>query len=224
MDLDWIRRPSAPGAGDGTLNLCFNALDRHVVRGQADELALRVDRYTAGRSEHTFAQLLEGVAAFGGVLKAFGVAPGGCVLSRLPMGLHGLVAALATTRLGALHILCAPYDDPVAPLASHRPAVVLAEGSDSLLADALGAADGSPSPAIWRGRPPEGQELEWDVVLRAGRTDPAATAEVPESAGAFVIGDRTLTVGQVLEDDGSAWPLDALGTLMAGGTVLLAMP
>ena len=39
-----------------------------------------------------------------------------------------------------------------------------------------------------------------------------------------MIGDRTLTVGEALEDDGSGpWPLDAIGTLVAGGTVLLSM-
>ena len=30
MEIDWIHRP---GDGVGTLNLCFNALDRHVIRG-----------------------------------------------------------------------------------------------------------------------------------------------------------------------------------------------
>jgi hypothetical protein len=60
--------------------------------------------------------------------------------------------------------------------------------------------------------------------MRAGRTDPAPTVEVPVTAEAFVIGDRTVTVGQALEDDSGAWPLDAIGTLVAGGAVLLAMP
>ena len=130
VDIDWIRRPTSPGADDGTLNLCFNALDRHVVHGLADEIALRVDRYTAGRTELTFARLLEEVAAFGGVLRAFGVGPGERVLSRLPMGAEGLVAALATGRLGGVHVISDPYADPVAPSPTHRPAVVLAEGSD----------------------------------------------------------------------------------------------
>jgi propionyl-CoA synthetase len=225
VDIDWIHRPDRSQAnGLGTLNLCFNALDRHVVRGLADEVALRVDRFTAGRTEHTFARLLEEVAAFGGVLRAFGVGPGERVLSRLPMGLHGLVSALATARLGALHIVSEPYDDPAPSLATHRPAVVLAEGSDSMLVDALAAAGSPPDATVWRGDLPEGHDLEWDVLMRAGRTDPAPVAEVPVSADAFVVGDRTVTVLEALEDDGGAWPLDAIGTLVAGGTVLLAMP
>ena len=76
----------------------------------------------------TFARLLEEVAAFGGVLRAFGVGPGERVLSRLPMGSHGLVAALATARLGAAHVVVEEYADAAAPLAAHRPAVVIAEG------------------------------------------------------------------------------------------------
>jgi acyl-CoA synthetase (AMP-forming)/AMP-acid ligase II len=217
MEIDWIHRPD-------TLNLCFNALDRHVVRGLAEEVALRVDRFTAGRTEHTFARLLEEVAAFGGVLRAFGVGPRERVLSRLPMGLHGLVAALATARVGAVHVLCERYDDPVGPLAAHRPAVVLAQGSDSQLAEALRTSGVGTRAAVWTGDLPDGQELQWDVVLRAGRTDPAPSAEVPLAADAFVVGDRTLTVGQALADDGTAWPLDAIGTLVAGGTLVLALP
>ena len=224
MEIDWIHRPTAPDGSDGTLNLCFNALDRHVVRTLADQVALRVDRYTAGRTEHTFARLLEEVGAFGGVLRAFGVGPGERVLSRLPMGLPGLVAALAAARVGAVHVGSDPYADASAPLASHRPAVVLAEGSDWLLAQALAASGHGTRAAVWTGDLPDGQELEWDVVMRAGRTDPAPSAELPMTADAFVVGDRTITVAQALEDDSGAWPLDAIGTLVAGGTVLLSLP
>ena len=61
MEIDWIHRPRDSGADGadpgtdpgGTLNLCFNALDRHVVRGLADEVALRVDRFTESRSRPT---------------------------------------------------------------------------------------------------------------------------------------------------------------------------
>jgi propionyl-CoA synthetase len=221
MEIDWIHRA---GDGEGTLNLCFNALDRHVVHGLADEVAVRVDRVTAGRTERTFAQLLEDVAAFGGVLRAFGVTPGERVLSRLPMGLPGLVAALAAARVGAAYVLVEEYADPVAPLAAHRPAVVLAEGRDSPLVDALAAADEQPRAVVWRGDPPQGHDLEWDVLMRAGRTDPAAVAEVPVGAEAFVVADRTLTLAQVLDDDAMDWPLDALHTLLDGGLVMLALP
>lgn len=225
MEIDWIHRPGSGAPDqDGTLNLCFNALDRHVVRGRADEVAVRVDRMTAGRTERTFAQLLEDVAAFGGVLRAFGVAPGERVLSRLPMGLPGLVAALAVTRIGAVHVLVEEYADPVAPLAAHRPVVVLAEGRDAALANALAGATEQPRAAVWRGDLPPGQELDWEVLMRAGRTDPVPVAEVAVGADAFVVGDRTLTVRDVLDGDDASWPLDAVSTLLDAGVVMLSLP
>ena len=224
MDIDWIRRPSSPDAADGTLNLCFNALDRYVVRGHADDLAVRVDRLTAARTEWSYARLLEEAAAFGGVLRAFGIGPGERVLARLPMGAEGLVAALAAARLGAVLVHSEPYDDPAAPLATHRPRVVLAEGNDSSLADALTSVDEPPRAAIWTRDPPDGHDLEWSVLMRAGRTDPAACAEVELNAPAFVLRERTVTVADALADDSGEWPLDPLTVLLDGGLVLLSLP
>jgi len=224
VDIDWIRRPSSPDGVDGTLNLCFNALDRHVVRGHADELALRVDRLTAARTEWSYARLLEEAAAFGGVLRAFGVRPGERVLARLPMGAEGLVAALAAARLGAVLVHSEPYDDPAAPLSTHRPAVVLGETFDRSLIDVLATVEAPPPAAIWTGHPPAGHDLEWSVLMRAGRTDPAPCAEVRLDAPAFVVGDRTLTVADALADDSGSWPLDPLAVLLDGGLVLLSLP
>jgi hypothetical protein len=194
VEIDWIHRPSGPDATDGTLNICFNALDRHVVRGRADQVALRVDRLTAGRTELTYARLLEEVAAFGGVLRILGVETGERVTSRLPMGLRGLVAALAAARLGAVHEVAAPSGSEV-PRAPEAP------GTKELTED-----------------------LDWDLLMRAGRTDPAPVVEVPVTAPAFVVEGRPLTVGEVLEGADGSWPLDALATLLDGGIVLLSLP
>jgi hypothetical protein len=92
VEIDWIHRQE-------TLNVCFNALDRHVVHGHADRIAF------AGERELTFALLLEEVAALGGVLRSLGTGLGSRVESGLPEGREGLVVALATARLGALHVL-----------------------------------------------------------------------------------------------------------------------
>ena len=223
MEIDWIHRPTRPDGDDGTLNLCFNALDRHVVRGLADEVAVRVDRVTAARAELTFARLLEEVAAFAGVLRALGVAPGERVLSRLPWGLESLVGALATARLGAVHVGSERYDEPAAALAAHGPVVVLAEGADVLAQEALAVETTTPA-TIWTGEVPAGQDLEWGVLMRAGRTDPAPSAEVLATAPAFVVGERAVSLIEALADESAAWPLDAIATLVAGGTVLLALP
>jgi hypothetical protein len=185
VQIDWIHRS---GEGPDTLNLCFNALDRHVIRGRADEPAIAAERPTS------YARLLEEVAAFGGVLRAFGIGLGDTVVARVPPGRDALVALLASTRLGAVHVLEVP------------------EGEDAavVVGDAVIRRSGDFGP----------EDLDWDVLLRAGRTDPAPCAEVSAAAPALVTDGRTLSTTEVLERS-TGWPYDALATLLGGGTVEL---
>lgn len=98
--VSWFRAPA--GDDPGTLNACYNALDVHVVRGRADDVAADLDG-----SRPTFAQLLTDVAACGGVLRAFGVDVGDQVaLGSVPQG-TAVVAVLAAARVGAV----VQYDD-----------------------------------------------------------------------------------------------------------------
>ena len=112
--IDWIKKPERvldddhapfyrwfPGA---TLNTCFNALDRHVARGAADRTALIYDSAVTGvKKTYTYAQLLEEVAAFAGVLRTLGVAQGDRVVVYMPMIPEAVVAMLACARIGAVH-------------------------------------------------------------------------------------------------------------------------
>ena len=64
------------------LNTCFNALDRHVIRGAADRPALIHDSADDRRAQtYTYAELLTEVAAFAGALRAMGVDKGDRVIS-----------------------------------------------------------------------------------------------------------------------------------------------
>lgn len=75
-------------------SLAFEALDRHVVGGRADDLAV------AGAARPvTYARLLETSAALAGGLRLLGVEPGGSVDLRLEPGLEQVVAVLAVVRL-----------------------------------------------------------------------------------------------------------------------------
>ena len=86
------------------LNTCFNALDRHVVAGRADQLALIHDSPVTGtQTRLTYAELLELVARFAGVLRDLGVGKGDRVVIYLPMIPEAVVAMLACARIGAVH-------------------------------------------------------------------------------------------------------------------------
>lgn len=112
--IDWFRRPrtvldrsAAPlyrWFPDGELNTCYNALDRHVIAGRADQPALHYESAVTGTSRTlTYAQLLADVAQFAGVLTALGVAKGDRVLIYMPMIPEAAVAMLACARIGAVH-------------------------------------------------------------------------------------------------------------------------
>ena len=62
---------------DGRLNTCFNALDRHVEAGRGDQPALIYDSPVTGTERtFTYAELLDEVARFAGVLPGSGVGAG----------------------------------------------------------------------------------------------------------------------------------------------------
>ena len=89
---------------DGVLNTCFNALDRHVIGGRAEQLALIHDSPVTGtQTRLTYAELLELVARFAGVLRELGVGRGDRVVVYLPMIPEAVIAMLACARLGAVH-------------------------------------------------------------------------------------------------------------------------
>ncbi|ANS80692.1 Acetyl-coenzyme A synthetase [Serinicoccus hydrothermalis] len=112
--VDWIRRPSqvlddseppfSRWFPDGTLNVCFNALDRHVVHGRADQTALIYDSPVTGTTRrYTYAELLDLVARFAGVLRDLGVGKGDRVVVYLPMVPEAVITMLACARIGAVH-------------------------------------------------------------------------------------------------------------------------
>ena len=112
--IDWVTPPTTvlddadppfyrwfPGA---RLNVCFNALDRHVVHGRADQTALIYDSpVTDTKTSYTYAQLLDLVARFAGVLRDLGVGKGDRVVIYLPMVPAAVIAMLACARIGAVH-------------------------------------------------------------------------------------------------------------------------
>ncbi|WP_282606666.1 propionyl-CoA synthetase [Pelagibius sp. Alg239-R121] len=88
----------------GQLNTCYNALDRHVESGRADQLALIYDSpVTDSVKRYSFRELRDATALFAGVLAAQGVGKGDRVILYMPMVPEALIAMLACARIGAVH-------------------------------------------------------------------------------------------------------------------------
>lgn len=86
------------------LNTCYNALDRHVINGRANQPALIYDSpVTNTKTTYTYQQLLEKVSKLAGVLTDLGINQGDRVLIYMPMIPEGIMAMLACARIGAIH-------------------------------------------------------------------------------------------------------------------------
>ncbi len=85
-------------------NTCWNAVDRHVIGGRADQLALIYDSAITGAvAQYTYAELKQQVVALASVLKNQGVKKGDRVIIYMPMVGEAVFAMLACARLGAVH-------------------------------------------------------------------------------------------------------------------------
>jgi propionyl-CoA synthetase len=102
--LDDSRAPFYRWFTGGRLNSCYNALDRHVERGRADQLALIYDSPVAETTaSFSYRALRDEVARFAGALVAEGVEPGDRVIIYMPMVPEAVIAMLACARIGAIH-------------------------------------------------------------------------------------------------------------------------
>ena len=112
--IDWIKPPSkalwdddAPfyeWFKDAKVNTCYNAVDRHVISGCGDQIAIIYDSpLTNKKSKTTYSELKSQVAAFAGGLAAKGITVGDRVIIYMPMVPEALIAMLACARIGAIH-------------------------------------------------------------------------------------------------------------------------
>src|SRR3954453_22733725 len=113
-EIDWIKPAEKIfDAGMGlygrwfagaVVNTCYNALDRHVARGRAEQVALIHDSPLAGKvTKLTYAEMLREVQALAAVMQDFGVTKGDRVVLYMPMVPEAVVTMLACARIGAVH-------------------------------------------------------------------------------------------------------------------------
>src|SRR5262249_51515185 len=112
--VDWIEAPKTifdPHAGvygrrfaDGVCNTCWNAVDRHVLNGHAEQPAIVYDSPVTGTKQTiSYVDLQTKTQVLAGILRNFGVAKGDRVLLYMPMVPEAVVGMLACARIGAVH-------------------------------------------------------------------------------------------------------------------------
>lgn len=101
--LDYSKPPFAKWFVGGQINLCHNAVDRHL-KDRASQIALvAVSTETNQEHAYTFLELHDEVNLMAAILQANGVKKGDRVLIYMPMIAQACFAMLACTRIGAIH-------------------------------------------------------------------------------------------------------------------------
>ncbi|XP_014828203.1 PREDICTED: acyl-CoA synthetase short-chain family member 3, mitochondrial [Poecilia mexicana] len=90
----------------GKLNVCFNAVDRHVESGRGEQPAIIYDSPVTGTKKIvTFRELQDQVSRLAGILVKNGVQKGDLVVIYMPMVPQAMFTMLACARIGAPHSL-----------------------------------------------------------------------------------------------------------------------
>jgi acetyl-CoA synthetase len=101
--LDWTNPPFATWFEDGSLNVAFNCLDRHVLAGNGDRIALHWEGEPGDSRSYSYAELTNEVKKAANLLVSLGIKAGDRVAIYLPMIPEAVIAMLAVARLGAIH-------------------------------------------------------------------------------------------------------------------------
>ena len=233
--IDWVKEPTVVlddsnppfyrWFSDGELNTCFNALDRHVAEGRAEQVALIYDSPVTDTVERiTYAELLDRVARFAGGLRSLGVDKGDRVILYMPMIPEAVVAMLACARLGAIHSVVfggfAPNELAIR-IDDARPKVIVAGSCGievdrvieykPLLDSALEIASHQPDRCVIYQRPQatatmvRGRDVDWDELADAA--DPADCVTVKATDPLYILytsGTTAIPKGVVRDNGGHA--------------------
>jgi acetyl-CoA synthetase len=103
QSLDDSDAPFFRWFADGTLNVSWNCLDRHVEAGRGERTAIVFEADDGSVTRTSYARLLAMVGRFANALKARGVKKGDRVVIYMPMSVEGVAAMQACARIGATH-------------------------------------------------------------------------------------------------------------------------
>jgi len=231
--LDDSNKPFYSWFVGGELNTCYNALDRHVENGRADQVALIYDSPVTNQiQKFTYRELLGQVANFAGALKGLGISKGDTVIIYMPMVPQSAVAMLACARLGAVHSVVfggfAPHELAIR-IDDAKPRVILTasgaiEGKKTieykpLVDKAIALARHKPEKCVVLQRPfvsadlIKGRDLDWDELT--AKAEPADCVSVKATDPLYILytsGTTGKPKGIVRDNGGHAvalrWSMD----------------
>ena len=101
--LDWSNAPVSTWFVGGKLNVAYNCVDRHVLDGHGDQVAIHFEGEPGDSRSITYSQLLAEVSQAANYFTELGLVAGDRVAIYMPMIPEAVVAMLACARLGLTH-------------------------------------------------------------------------------------------------------------------------
>ncbi len=113
--IKWFQEWTTPYAEDmgkirwfdgGKLNLCYNAVDRHLEENRKDKVAIYWEPEDLASSKPraiTYGELFTQVSQLANAFKSLGIQKGDTIAIYLPMVPEALITMLACARIGAVH-------------------------------------------------------------------------------------------------------------------------
>ncbi|KAK3196161.1 hypothetical protein K4F52_000540 [Lecanicillium sp. MT-2017a] len=99
-----VSHPTWEWFSGGEISTCYNCIDRHILAGNGDHVAIYFDSPVTNTKEtYTYKRLLDEVEVLAGALQQEGVRKGDVVMLYMPMIPAALVGIMAINRLGAIH-------------------------------------------------------------------------------------------------------------------------
>ena len=101
--LDWSEAPFAKWYVGGELNVAYNCVDRHVLAGNGDRVAIHFEGEPGDTRSLTYNDLLAEVSRAANTFTDLGLVAGDRVAIYMPMIPEAIVTMLACARLGLTH-------------------------------------------------------------------------------------------------------------------------
>ncbi|MDH6680887.1 acetyl-CoA synthetase [Rhodococcus sp. LBL1] len=101
--LDWSDAPVAKWFVGGSLNVAYNCVDRHVLAGNGDRVAIHFEGEPGDSRDITYSDLLAEVSRAANTFTDLGLVAGDRVAIYMPMIPEAIVTMLACARLGLTH-------------------------------------------------------------------------------------------------------------------------
>lgn len=230
--IHWFEQPTEVLARDeedlprwfrgGKLNTAWLALDFHVLNGHGTRPALIYDSPVTGTQRtFSYAELLDEVARFAGVLQQFNVAKGDRVVIYMPMIPETVIAMLACARIGAIHSVVfggfAPHELAVR-IDDTQPKVLVAANAGrevtrvvdylEIIDAALDEAEHRPEACIvyqrdfHQARLRDGRDWDWQQLIEAAQPAQCVTVDATDPLYILYTSGTTGRPKGILRDNG----------------------